>query len=117
MPIALITWRDPTHLASACTKVVVLAAASAVMGELQGVRARVVHAHAQPRTSSKKGRNARNDTHATHATSTVVGRALVTNVLEGYNSTLMAYGQTGSGKTHTMLGDLSTQEVCAQRWF
>ena len=43
----------------------------------------------------------------------VIGHALVGNVLEGYNSTLMAYGQTGSGKTHAMLGDLSNPQVRA----
>ncbi|GIQ80161.1 kinesin-like protein [Kipferlia bialata] len=33
-----------------------------------------------------------------------VGVAALTQVLDGYNSTIFAYGQTGSGKTHTMLG-------------
>ena len=31
-------------------------------------------------------------------------RAIVGNVLEGYNGTIFAYGQTGTGKTHTMEG-------------
>ncbi|KAA6376144.1 MAG: putative Kinesin heavy chain, partial [Streblomastix strix] len=33
-----------------------------------------------------------------------VGRKLVSNVLDGFNSTLFAYGQTGSGKTYTIFG-------------
>lgn len=34
----------------------------------------------------------------------VVGKPIVTSVLEGYNGTILAYGQTGTGKTHTMIG-------------
>lgn len=34
----------------------------------------------------------------------VIGQPTITNVLKGYNGTVLAYGQTGSGKTHTMLG-------------
>ena len=34
----------------------------------------------------------------------VVGRPIVENVLDGFNSTVFAFGQTGSGKTYTMLG-------------
>eukprot|EP01041_Mallomonas_annulata_P004118 gene4118-8189_t len=33
-----------------------------------------------------------------------LGKPIVKNALEGYNSTVFAYGQTGSGKTHTMMG-------------
>jgi len=33
-----------------------------------------------------------------------IGHTSVTEVLKGYNATVLAYGQTGSGKTHTMLG-------------
>ncbi|XP_075068147.1 kinesin-1 heavy chain [Mixophyes fleayi] len=33
-------------------------------------------------------------------------RAIVKDVLEGYNGTIFAYGQTSSGKTHTMEGKL-----------
>ena len=32
---------------------------------------------------------------------------MVSDALQGYNSTIMAYGQTGSGKTYTMFGELS----------
>ena len=35
-----------------------------------------------------------------------VGLPCITNVLDGYNSTIFVYGQTGSGKTYTMEGDL-----------
>lgn len=47
-----------------------------------------------------------------------VGRPIVENCLDGYNSSILAYGQTGSGKTYTMLGELTQQvadlppEVC-----
>jgi len=34
-----------------------------------------------------------------------VGKKLLMNTLEGYNSCIFAYGQTGSGKTHTMMGN------------
>jgi len=33
-----------------------------------------------------------------------VGKETVTDVMSGYNGTILAYGQTGSGKTHTMFG-------------
>lgn len=33
-----------------------------------------------------------------------IGEPILTNILNGYNSTLMAYGQTGSGKTFTVFG-------------
>ena len=36
-----------------------------------------------------------------------VGKKLLMNVLEGYNSCVFVYGQTGSGKTWTMMGDSS----------
>ena len=35
-----------------------------------------------------------------------VGKPIVENCLNGYNSSILAYGQTGSGKTYTMLGKL-----------
>ncbi|CAL5228113.1 g11189 [Coccomyxa viridis] len=38
-----------------------------------------------------------------------VGRPIVENCLDGYNSSILAYGQTGSGKTYTMLGELTQQ--------
>ena len=34
----------------------------------------------------------------------IIGAHSVTEVIKGYNATIIAYGQTGSGKTHTMLG-------------
>ncbi|RNF26430.1 putative kinesin [Trypanosoma conorhini] len=33
-----------------------------------------------------------------------VRNSIVTNVVKGYNGTVLAYGQTGSGKSYTMLG-------------
>jgi kinesin family protein 5 len=36
-----------------------------------------------------------------------VAQPLLSDILQGFNCTIMAYGQTGSGKTHTMMGDLS----------
>ena len=33
----------------------------------------------------------------------LTARAIVCNVIEGYNGTVFAYGQTGTGKTHTMV--------------
>ena len=33
-----------------------------------------------------------------------LGRGVLTNAWEGYNSTLFAYGQTGSGKSWSMVG-------------
>lgn len=38
-------------------------------------------------------------------------RAIVGNVLEGYNGTIFAYGQTGTGKTHTMEGEQKPKEM------
>jgi kinesin family member 1 len=38
-----------------------------------------------------------------------IGVPMITNALQGYNTTLFAYGQTGSGKTYTMLGHFSDQ--------
>ena len=38
-------------------------------------------------------------------------RAIVGNVLEGYNGTIFAYGQTGTGKTHTMEGEPKPKEM------
>ena len=40
-----------------------------------------------------------------HASAAVVGKPVVTNCMNGYNSCIFAYGQTGSGKTYTMLGN------------
>lgn len=37
-------------------------------------------------------------------------KAIVKDVLGGYNGTIFAYGQTSSGKTHTMEGVLSDNE-------
>ena len=45
-----------------------------------------------------------------------VGRELVHNTLEGYNSCLFAYGQTGTGKTLTMTGNRD-QEGMVQMCF
>ena len=36
-------------------------------------------------------------------------RALVADVVNGVNATIIVYGQTGSGKTHTMFGELDEQ--------
>ncbi|KAG2387641.1 hypothetical protein C9374_001235 [Naegleria lovaniensis] len=33
-----------------------------------------------------------------------IGRLIINNAFEGYNTSLFAYGQTGSGKTYTMMG-------------
>ena len=33
-----------------------------------------------------------------------IGEPILSDILNGYNSTLMAYGQTGSGKTYTVFG-------------
>ena len=33
-----------------------------------------------------------------------IGKNLLTNIIEGYNSTLFAYGQTGSGKSYSIFG-------------
>lgn len=37
-------------------------------------------------------------------------RAAVSNVLQGYNASIIAFGQTGAGKTHTMTGSLAGDE-------
>ena len=37
----------------------------------------------------------------------VLGAKLLSQVLNGYKSSVFAYGQTGSGKTHTMIGPSS----------
>ena len=34
-----------------------------------------------------------------------IGKSVINNSYQGYNSCIFAYGQTGSGKTYTMLGD------------
>jgi kinesin family member 5 len=34
----------------------------------------------------------------------VIGKPLIANLMEGFNSTLIAYGQTSSGKTYTIQG-------------
>ncbi|KAK2951602.1 putative Chromosome-associated kinesin KIF4 [Blattamonas nauphoetae] len=39
-----------------------------------------------------------------------IGRKLVMNVLDGFNSTLFAYGQTGSGKTFSVVGGIEDWE-------
>lgn len=38
-----------------------------------------------------------------------LGKEIVSDAIEGYNSCIFAYGQTGSGKTHTMMGDSSSE--------
>ena len=35
---------------------------------------------------------------------------IVSDVMEGYNGTIMAYGQTGSGKTYTIFGKKASME-------
>ncbi len=40
----------------------------------------------------------------------MVGRPIVDNVLDGFNSTVFCYGQTGSGKTFTMMGKIPQAE-------
>jgi chromosomal replication initiation ATPase DnaA len=39
-----------------------------------------------------------------------VGNPTLSNILDGFNGTIMAYGQTSSGKTHTMQGDINDKE-------
>ncbi len=39
---------------------------------------------------------------------TEIGDDVVSDVLQGFNGTIMAYGQTGTGKTHTIFGDTSS---------
>jgi hypothetical protein len=38
-----------------------------------------------------------------------IGRKVIRNAFQGYNTSVFAYGQTGSGKTFTMMGDPATQ--------
>lgn len=41
-----------------------------------------------------------------------VGLPVLSNILDGFNGTIMAYGQTSSGKTHTMQGhDINDKDV------
>ena len=41
------------------------------------------------------------------------GRAVVEDILQGFNGTIFAYGQTSSGKTHTMEGpDIDDEDHC-----
>ena len=39
-----------------------------------------------------------------------IGNKVISNSLEGYNSTVFCYGQTGSGKTYTMCGSKNWKE-------
>ncbi|ORC89532.1 kinesin, partial [Trypanosoma theileri] len=41
-----------------------------------------------------------------------IGVPVLSNILKGYNSTILAYGQTGSGKTHSMLGPAGGKLNC-----
>jgi len=41
----------------------------------------------------------------------IMGKSVVDNVMNGFNSTLFAYGQTGAGKTFTLVGKLDTPEL------
>ena len=41
----------------------------------------------------------------------MLGEPVLTDILNGYNSTLMAYGQTGSGKTYTVFGSRNSIET------
>ncbi|GAB5364343.1 hypothetical protein AAMO2058_000961500 [Amorphochlora amoebiformis] len=43
---------------------------------------------------------------------TVIGKGVVRQILNGYNSTVFAYGQTGSGKSFTMMGVPYEPEIC-----
>jgi len=38
-----------------------------------------------------------------------LGKDIVSDAIEGYNSCIFAYGQTGSGKTYTMMGDSNSE--------
>lgn len=41
-----------------------------------------------------------------------VGMPVLSNILDGFNGTILAYGQTSSGKTHTMQGyDVNDKEM------
>lgn len=39
-----------------------------------------------------------------------VAKKIVSDVMEGYNGTIMAYGQTGSGKTYTIFGKKTSMD-------
>jgi kinesin family protein 5 len=41
----------------------------------------------------------------------IMGKNVVDNVLNGFNSTLFAYGQTGAGKTFTLVGKLDKPDL------
>lgn len=42
----------------------------------------------------------------------MVGSPILSNILDGFNGTIMAYGQTSSGKTHTMQGhDINDKDI------
>jgi len=41
----------------------------------------------------------------------MMGKGVVDNVMNGFNSTLFAYGQTGAGKTFTLVGKLDNPEL------
>ena len=43
-----------------------------------------------------------------------LGKDIVGDALEGYNSCIFAYGQTGSGKTYTMMGDSNLEGLIPQ---
>lgn len=40
-----------------------------------------------------------------------VGKQLILNLVNGYNSTALAYGVTGTGKTHTIFGDIYNEST------
>ena len=40
----------------------------------------------------------------------IIGKKVIKNSIEGYNSTVFCYGQTGSGKTYTMCGSKNWKE-------
>ena len=40
----------------------------------------------------------------------IIGKKVIKNSIEGYNSTVFCYGQTGSGKTYTMCGSKNWRE-------
>lgn len=41
----------------------------------------------------------------------IIAEPLITDVLRGYNATILAYGQSGTGKTHTMEGDIDHDDL------
>ena len=47
-----------------------------------------------------------------------LGKDIVKDAIEGYNSCIFAYGQTGSGKTHTMMGNSDSEGLIPRicRW-